>query len=313
MLSHTYGVYRSSLYGRVLLVDPLMPPRKCPLDCVVCPLGRPQRLTGESRLQGPPAAKIFKDLEENMPKGLDPDSLMIWGFGDPLLLNNIVETLKELTHLMREIGLDARILIHTSLLQGGLLEGVSSVVDSLLIPYLWYGDDKQVLGWPPSKQFSAYIELLKHYNKLHEGLVKVELYVFRLGSTHYPSADQLDEALLYITRAGIENIVVKPLDRPPSSYTAKPPIQSYVDMVVEKLTESGIKSAVESSLQFDEPLEWNKVAARLFNQLLRMPLTYDEIRSIYGELGVLALSNMVSRGKVTLIHWGGKLFYRATI
>lgn len=313
MITYTYGVYMSSLYGKTLLLDPLLPPKKCPLDCVTCPLGKTKRAKTDQVVRGPSPERLYRDVEENKPANLVPDTILIWGSGDPLLLAELGDLLEKLNVMIRERWIRARLVVHTSLTRSLPLDKLLEVVDSFVVPYLWYGDDKHILGWPIEMSFAAYTDVVKYIARLYKEKLMLELHVFKLGSQLLPTAEHLDETLVNISRIGIENIIVKPLDRPSAGHLVKPPPESRVKLLLDKLVEKGIDAKLETALPFNALLEWNRVIDRLYNQLLRLPLSYDEVRSIYGDIGVTALNNLVERKKVVRFHWGGKIYYRATL
>lgn len=313
MITHTYGVHTSSLYGGTILLDPLLPPKKCPLDCVICPLGETRSRLDKLDLPTPSVDKVLGDLEENKPLNANLEALLIWGFGDPLLLEDVDGFTSRVVASLRNKGMNAKVLVHSSLIRVKVAEKLLNTIDVLVIPYLWYGEGKQALGWTTSKSFIEYLEALKYLNKLEKGKIVPELYVFRIGSEHYPSLEHLNEALVHLNRTGFENTVIKPLDRPSPGRTTKPSTPGYIRTLVEKLEERGIRVVIETSLLPRSPFEWKKVSTRIYNHTLRIPLRYDEIKSIYGDLGVIALNNMISRKEIVLIHWGGRIFYKAVI
>lgn len=313
MITYTYGVYVSNLYGETLLLDPLLPPKKCPLDCVICPLGKTRHVLGSQVIRSPRAERVYKDVEENKPIGLEPNSILIWGSGDPLVLEDTGDLLEKFRSMLQEHGVKSKLIVHSSLVRALPLEKILAAVDVLVVPYLWYGDDKHVLGWPIDLSFSTYMDILKHAARQQRGKVVLELYVFKLGTQLFPSLEHLDEAMVNIDRLGFESVIVKPVDRPSMDHLVKPTPESHVKLLLDKLAEKGFEVAIEKPQQPNSPLNWNRVIDRLYNHLLRLPLSYDEVRSIYGDLGITALSNLVERKKVVRVHWGGKIYYKAIL
>ena len=304
MITHTYGVYLSNTIDKALLLDLLLPPKKCPLDCVICPLGATSHFSVEG-LKPPPPPKLLEDAKSNGPQDTVLQETLVWGFGDPLLLEDLDVVLKGL----KEAGI-ARIYVHTSGLRAKQVEKILGVADRVLIPYLWYGEEKHALGWAPDKSFSAFLELLRELVSKSSGKIQLELYVFRLGISTYPSLEHLDEAIARLAAIRIEEIVVKPVERPSPGRNIKPPAPRYVDALAEELENRGFNTRIEHAKLPNSPFKWRRVVVSLYNHILRIPLSTDEIRAYYGNLGVIALNNLVSEKKVARVSWGKKLFYK---
>ncbi|MEM1617956.1 MAG: hypothetical protein QXE77_00125 [Desulfurococcaceae archaeon] len=313
MITYTYGAYVSNLHGCTVMLDPLLPPKKCPVDCVICPLGGTKIHLNKLSTPSPLVSKLLKDLEENKPRNVRINTVMIWGFGDPLLIENVDDVISKVAGLLRDEGIDAKIVLHSSLVYARSVEKILSTVSSINVPYIWYGEDRRALGWVTSRSFADYLESLKHLSKLEKGKIVPELFIFRIGSEHYPSLDHLSETLVHLSRAGFEEVVVKPAERPSPGHSIKPPSPSYIEKVVEELESKGIRAVPETTLIPESPFEWNNVYTSLYNHVLRIALRYEEVKFTYGDLGVIALNNLISRRKIVLIHWGGTTFYKAII
>lgn len=311
-ITFTYGIHLTNTMGRAVAVDPLLPPKKCPLDCIICPLGssagKPKDMEG---LKTPPANVLLADYKNNKPADFTHDVMFLWGFGDPLILPDIHEKLADLKKLLIEEGVDVKLAVHTSLLRRKVLNEVVHVVDIIEVPYLWFGDQLSILGWPESASFSAYTETLKYLNKTASSKVLVKVYVFRIGSRMYPAVSDLEELILVLSSTRTDKVILKSLNRPSPGHATKQSSQSHVEAVVEELSKNGIRVILEQEALPEKPLQWSRLANNLYNHLLRTPLTLREIKGLYGDLGIIALTNLASKKKVVHLYWGKQVYYWA--
>ncbi|MEM1612264.1 MAG: hypothetical protein QXH02_02800 [Desulfurococcaceae archaeon] len=315
-VEHFYGIYPSSVYGNLLLVDPLLPPRKCYVDCITCPLRR-DRVT-EASLTASQPSQILGNIEERLPTGVELNGVLLWGSGDPLQLVNIHEILLSLRAFLSSRGIGRKLYVHTSLL--GLLkcsEGsaqerarfVLEQVDVLLIPFLWYGAEKYLLGWPRERSFSEYLELLRKTFESNRDKLIIELHLFKVHENYYPEHFHIDETVAVLRYIKAEALVLKPVDRPPASPHVKPLPESRVKRVCEFFVEEGFKVNIDRYEPPSTPPRWQKTATVLYNHLLRIPSKYVEIKAMYGDLGIIALNNLLSKNMVSRIPWSGDIYF----
>lgn len=315
-VEYFYGVYSSSVYGKLLLIDPLLPPKKCYVDCITCPLRRGQVAETPSATSQP--SRILSNVEERLPTGIELNGALVWGFGDPFQLVNMQETLFSLRAFLSSRHIGRKLYVHTSLL--GLLgclgesteERVKFVleqVDGLITPFLWYGAEKYLLGWPRDRSFSEYLELLRKAFESHRDKLIVELHVFKVHENSYPERFHVDETVAALRHIKAEALILKPIDRPSATPYVKPLPESYVERVREFFVEEGFKVNVDRCELPSTPPRWRKTATVLYNHILRIPLKYAEIRAMYGDLGVIALSNLLSRNLASRITWSGEIYF----
>ena len=305
----------------MLLIDPLLPPKRCFAECITCSLKtsearKPQLFTQTN------VNNIISSLEERAPKGIKVNGVLVWGCGDPLTLVNIYEVTLSLRAFMGSHDMGRKLYLHTSLLgllnaysrstEGSLrrnIEFLIQQVDAFVVPFLWYGHERFLLGWPQDKNFSQYLELLKSVAKDHEDKLLMEIHVFKVAENIYPERVHLDEVVTSLRHIKVETLVLKPIDRPSPSPRVKPVADTYVERVRSYLSDEGFSVHVDKMALPTAPPQWNKVANVLYNQLLRMPLKYLEVKSIYGDLGIIALNNLLSKNLVSRITWSGEVYF----
>ncbi|MCC6054548.1 MAG: hypothetical protein LM589_04475 [Thermosphaera sp.] len=322
-IDYFYGLYPSSVYGNLILVDPLLPPRKCPLKCISCPLpgvlDEDKYLPKEGLLVS--INEVLDNIESLFPETNEIDGLLLWGFGDPMLLGNLGDFILALKTLLARLGVGRKILIHTSLVSLhrectiGLNNPICSnykklidYVDVVITPFLWYVVDKQAFGWPKGLNLSSYLETIKSIQAEKQGKIVLEIHVFRLHDELFPSPAYLDELLVHLKYLELKEVILKPIDRPTRGSRVKQPSRSQVERISEYLSNEGFRVLVE---YFSKPpvATWRNTARVLYNQLIRFPLRYSEVKLLYGDLGVIALDNLVSRNLAVKVTWGGEVFY----
>jgi wyosine [tRNA(Phe)-imidazoG37] synthetase (radical SAM superfamily) len=321
-IDHLYGIYPSLAHGSLALIDPLLPPFECPFDCITCPIprmgkpGTPTPIKRDVKVEN--VLKSLRDAASSL-SGLN--GVLLWGFGDPLLIRNLELLLRDLRIHISVLGIK-NIYVHTSLLpfidmctknpdseECRSHQQVIDLVDRVIVPYLWYGVDKYLFGWPREVSLSNYIDGIRRLMSSKSDKLIIEIHVFRLREEHYPDLQQLEESLIYLKKIKAKSIVLKAIDRPCSSLLVKHISPRYLDKLLEVVEKEGFKISIDG---FGHPplINWRSVAKTLYNQVLRMPLSYDEIKSLYGDLGVVALNNLYEKKLVQKIAWGDSLFYR---
>lgn len=322
-LSYFYGVYPGRALGNLILLDPLLPPRKCPLNCIVCPLPKPKTSMYQSGIEIP-VNDVYEDLLSSIPESTYIDGVLIWGYGEPLLTRNLDELLLHVKILLRKQGFQSKTYIHSSLIP--LVKTCSkqenteqtskcveyslliNQVEGFLVPFIWYESEKYLFGWPRETGFSNYINTLRELFHDKTNKLLIELYLFRLNNEQYPSPSHLDEVVIYLKKLGVKHVILKPVDRPVNHSDIKPPPLKLVEKSSEYLTREGFKTIIDG---FSKPslYKWKNTARTLYNQILRIPLKYSEIRELYSELGVIALDNLLSKGLAKRTTWSGEVYY----
>lgn len=317
-VEYFYGIYPSSAYGKLLLIDPLLPPKKCCVDCVTCSLRWSQATEAPSTTVQVQPSWILSNVEERLPTGVELDGALLWGFGDPLQLVNIHEILLSLRAFLSSHSIGRKLYVHTSLL--GLLKCfreraqecakfVLEQVDGLIIPFLWYGAEKYLLGWPRDRSFSEYLELLRKVFEGYRDKLIVELHLFKVHENFYPERFHIDETAAVLRHVKAEALILKPIDRPPVSPHVKPLPESYVERVRELFIEEGFKVNVDRYALPSTFPQWRKTAIVLYNHILRIPLKYIEIKAVYGDLGIIALNNLLSKNLSSRIAWSSDIYF----
>jgi len=319
-LLHVYGPYFSSVYGNVVLVDPLMPPKKCPLDCISCPLGATRIFNRELTLRLN-TTRIIGELSEAYSafsrSSLNLGAIYVWGSGDPLTLSSIISVLEAIYNFTCEAGRENRILVHASIVNMDKVvkysREIEKYVDRVIVPFLWYGEDRIFLGWNQEYSFSRQLEVFKNATTLLKDKITVELHVFKIKNSLYPDTAQLAETTAYLRNLNIEELIVKCVDRPSTSQAVKSVPRSYIEKIKEELTSTGFKVSIEELSAPAKVVVWRNTIIALYNYLIRIPLKYGEIASIYGPLGVEALNNLVAKKLVVKEPWSGSIYYRGVV
>jgi len=318
-LLHVYGFYFSNIIGNVVLADPLLPPKKCPLDCISCPLGVTKRFEREVE-QRVDVNSIISELQEIVEVFkqifLNIDAIYMWGFGDPLVLSNLNSVVKAVSQFVNDRGLKTKILLHASSVNIGRLvkhREILDYVDDVIIPYMWYGEDKVSLGWNLEHNFNLFLEMMKSVNMLNKNKITVELHVFRIGDLIYPDQHHLAETIAHLRNTKIENIVIKRVDRPSEGHVLKPAPEGYVNRVKEELINSGFRVSVDVFTPIKRRIAWRNTITALYNYIVRIPLKYSEIKEMYGDLGVEALNNLIAKNLAVRRAWSGNIYFKGLV
>ncbi|MEM4451992.1 MAG: hypothetical protein QW182_02155 [Thermosphaera sp.] len=307
-----YGVHYSRCHGLTAGLDLLFPPKKCPLDCTWCPMGKTvvkTRNLVEVDIKGLDEIDAFKKLLGR--QGLELKTLYIWGSGDSLLNNKIVSVLK----VMKEENMMNKIIVHTS----GLLfpkyytSGLFELVDEFIIPFEWTRGGMMELGWENSVSISTFSSILSEVSKKYPEKVSLEITIFKLAGGTYPSIHDMHEIANYMTKIRPERIYLKTVNRPVSERihsVASRLLEEYASLL-EKFNLN--PTICENKVDVDLNLQIPNLIRLLYNHILRKPLSYEEIKKIYGDKGVISAENLVTMGKAFKLAWEKKVFYRGVI
>ncbi|MEM4757306.1 MAG: hypothetical protein QW254_04630 [Desulfurococcaceae archaeon] len=315
-LLHFYGIHPSDVFGFSIGVDPIFPPRKCLLDCITCPLGKDVVFPRDFKIYVN-SAQISQSLNryiDNEVRITKRAPIYVWGFGDPLLISNIDEVVFGVRKIFSERGMEISMYLHSSGLTLTRIMGKEKLIneiDHILVPFMWCSEDPFTNGWPQEFSIGSYIEILRLFNRIYPDKVVLELPVFRSGDRFYPSLANVDEVILCIEKTSVHRVLVKPLKRPSIGHEAKDVSLKYIEQVKKALGEHGIDiiNKLEDSLGSIK-LNITNAYEILYNHLLRKPLRHEEISLVYGDLGILALHNLLEKAIVTRINWSGKIFFK---
>ncbi|MEM0282347.1 MAG: hypothetical protein QXF00_04550 [Desulfurococcaceae archaeon] len=318
-----YGIYPSSVHGNLILIDPILPPRKCILNCAICPLISSYKTTDKIKtdLKISPSS-VLSSIDKCKPMRIEINGILLWGYGDPLLASNIYELLIILRASIPRSSFQGKLYIHSSLVplveacsvdiekpECTLMKSIIEQIDGIILPFLWYDVDKYVLGWPQELNFNIYENTIRQVFENKYDKLFIELYLFKLHENYYPDISHLDEITIFLRHIRSKNIILKPIDRPTINPRLKPVPESHVTKVEEYFLNEGFKTQVERFNRIPS-ISWQcGVAHLLYNYILRIPLRYNEIRSLFGEIGLIALNNLLSKNYASKTTWAGEVFF----
>jgi len=188
---------------------------------------------------------------------------------------------------------------------------IEDYVDIVLVPYLWYGEDKVFLGWNPRYNLNSSLEALRAASTHLRGKIIPIIYAFKVRGLLYPDTQHLAETIAYLRNVRLEEVIVKSVDRPSSGQGVMAVSKSHVKRVKEELVNAGFKVEAEEISMPGKKIMWGNTIISLYNYLLRLPLKHSEIVSLYGDLGVEALNNLIARNLVVKIPWNRSIYYKS--
>lgn len=306
-ISFFYGVHPDKCHGYLAAIDLLLPPRKCPFNCPYCPL--PASPPVKKSLEVKVDLNHFESaIEKHADVLASIRNVILWGYGDPLLVANLPEVIK----VIRRFSGDGILIVHSSgaVIPKAVKTGVLNYIDELRVQLPWPGVE-DFMGY-------AYTHLDGFANMLHvvSGMrnIVAELVVARKGSEVYPDPLLLSRLSSMLSKNSISRIQVETLTRPPLDERYKPVSKRVLSDIAEYFSSNGFHVEVcDRQLQ---PLEGVRVHGLLnviYNHVLRHPLSTGEVRAIYGDNGLIALDNLIARGLVEKKAWEGMVFYRALL
>ncbi|QOR94194.1 radical SAM protein [Thermosphaera chiliense] len=311
-IDYAYGVHPSRCFGLTLGLDILLPPKKCPLDCSWCPLGKTVDRTRTAKEQEVNLGKIVEELKELYEYiGTLARKVYVWGFGDPLLNRRISEAVKA----VRAESQADKVIIHTSglLLPQYYSSGLFEDVDEFVIPFEWASEIRLEFGWEPAVSITTFLEILSEFNRRYPGKLGLEITVFKFAGSLTPSTESLREIAKQARRVGAERIYLKTINRFVSEkiHSVNPRL---ISEYAEILEENGIKPVVcYGSVNFEPGIQKHGLIRLVYNHILRKPLSFRELRSIYGDNGVISAENLVTMKKAVKTAWEKEVYYRGVI
>lgn len=330
-VDHFYGVYPSRIYGNLLLLDPILPPIKCPLRCIVCPLqGEAENRGRYQNRISVHIERVLSSLRKYVESPIDQfDGLLIWGYGDPLHIVNLFEFLVSTRIIIKELGIKGKIYLHTSaiplikyharaelgserLFDREYLKSIIESIDALLVPFIWHIFDLEsdlAKSWTRDVGLSEYLTSIRELSRIMSDKINLELYLFKLHESIYPDSRSLDEIIALLKYARINKIILKSIDRPVLNQAVKPVSASYLEKTREKLENEGFNVLVDQFIRPTSSFKFKSLYNVIYNHVLRTPLSYAEIRSLYGNSGVIAANNLIEKKWIRRIHWAGEIFY----
>lgn len=307
-----YGVHYSRCHGLTIGLDILLPPKKCPLDCKWCPIGKTVVKTRNLVEIDMRVIDELESIKELLNKqGLQLKNLYIWGFGDPLLNNRIISIIKDL----KEEKMIENIIVHTS----GLLfpkyytTRLFDFVDEFVIPFAWTSEGEIEIEWKNSISLSTFLDIISDLSKKYPERVSLEITVFKLAGMTNPSIYEMNEIGSYMLKARPSRIYLKTVNRPVGERTRSVTLK-VLEEYASLLENLGLKTVIcEDKLDTALNIQIPNLIRLLYNHILRKPLSHEEVKSIYGEKGVISAENLVAMGRAIKQTWEKKVYYRGVV
>ncbi|ADV65268.1 radical SAM protein [Desulfurococcus mucosus] len=307
-ISFFYGVHPSRCHGPVVNIDVLLPPRKCPLNCFHCPL------PGDGNVPRTYVTKIDVNhlkaaLEEYSEVFERIKKVRLWGFGDPLLIENLPDVAKVIKGFMT----DGALIVHSSgvTLSRAMKTHLVEMVDEISVPFPWCSGGK-ALEASSTFSLNGLINLLRLFPERDKLIL--EIVAARRGSIVYPDPMLLHELSSCLSKTGVERIRVKTLTRPPFNEEYKPVPSSILNTITRHLIEEGFQ--VVTCTQQPQPVKGIRLRGLqgvIYNHVLREPLSTSEVLTAYGDNGLIAVDNIVEKQWAVKVVWENTVYYRGRI
>ncbi len=298
----------------IVIVDPIGPPKKCPYNCIYCPMGSTVVKTDRVYSLIPPK-KILDDYSHIMEKIEYGVKIILFnGMGDPFLnyfLENIVEEIKGFN---REHGLDMELWVKTTLAPLvyhdrknllGLFDRVYVVFDSGSL------DDLSLINDPVNHVRIR--DLVRYISSLDIDVI-AETTLVNIGGEGNWVSGSLELIASWLGRAGVKQVLLKTLSRPPRSMDAKPVSKKILYSVREYFIEHGFSVTV---LWEGVKRGFGRIVLYgeddLYSLLLRRPMDLLELHNAL-ELPIRDIAYLLSKlensGLIERIPWRTRIFYR---
>ncbi|RLG81197.1 MAG: radical SAM protein [Thermoprotei archaeon] len=311
-LKTVYGPHPSRCFGLSLGIDPLMPPKRCPYDCIYCPLGRTViRTTQPSLLVKPESVlnDLKKFIEEN---GIVFEAITIWGLGDPLLNYNIALLVNSVREVLREYECNVPIIVRTTGFNIGSswIKPLLPLVDYIVIPVDLPSTLRKIYINPaPNLKFTDIVSSVRSIDKAYRDKFIVEVNLFRFENFTNATAIILNELIADIKSLHIDKVLIKTVNRVPKDRRVKPVRGKLINKVVEGFTEEGFSVDMCKDRNYGKITLVN-IELGLINHLARKPLKTSEIHYLYGPRGVALAEDLVRRGLAEKINWEKAVYFR---
>ncbi|MCD6301796.1 MAG: radical SAM protein [Staphylothermus sp.] len=314
-----YGPHISRCFGLSLGIDPLLIPKKCPYDCIYCPLS----VRTVNKTYSPKIIvtkdKVVSDLKYFI--GTNPDvfrnieHFMIWGMGDPLLNYHTPLIIEEIRKILADEKSSAKIVLRTTgyLLDEKWVYPILEKTDYIVIPIDAVGELRQIINNPlENLKLNQLIQKIKSVPRVLRNKFYIEINLLRYNELRNSDPEILDELLSYLSMTGISKIFLKTINRPSWNTRIKPVRGKVFEKTKEYIENNGYKvfTCIERPFEKNIPIKSNLEEA-IINHLLRKPLSNDEIRKIYGIRGIISAEKLVEANLVEKINWLNKIYFRA--
>lgn len=315
IIRNVVGPYPSRrINDYILIVDLVGPPKKCPYNCIYCPIGNTIVKTNKIYSLIPPK-KIVEDFKYIIEKiGLDIKAVLFNGMGDPLLnyfLKDIVEDLKKINN---ELGADVEYWIKTTLvpLVYNNRSNVLKLFNKVFVIFDVGSREDYILINDPLDHIRLK-DIIKYINNMSVDIV-AEITLLKIDDDGNWRKESIELLASKLGKAGVEDIILKTLSRPPRSLDAKPVPKKILYNAKDYLDEYGFKVEVLINCidtRYRRIVLFNETD--LYNLLLRRPMDLLELHRSLGlpirDIAYL-LSRLESNKFIERIPWKKRIFYR---
>ncbi len=304
----------------IAIVDPLGPPKKCPYNCLYCPLGETHYKSIEPVSIVPPKNivedyKLFVEEKTSYIK-----AVLIHGSGDPLLnifLNNIIKGIKQVNE---EYSIDAELWIKTTfhpIIKNNKVLETLDLADKIFVKvdtgskelYELINDPLEGINLGTLKTLIK--DSLKYLGKRK---IYIETTIANIDNEGNWSPGYLDEYVAFLNKVSIENIVLTTIVRPPRESMIKPVSNKILKLIYSKLVEQGYNVVLLNDLI-------NIVGRRtinisyidIYSLLLQRPMTLIELHNSfkvpYRDLAKI-IDDLLKNKYIEQLRFRTRIFYR---
>lgn len=303
-----YGPHFSKCFDLSIGIDPLLPPKKCPLNCIYCSIGETMVKTIKPKILVDPA-RVVRDLEYFVDKnGVVFKNIFTWGFGDPLLNYQLPVITENIRNYLNNIEFKGKFIVKTSgvLLNSSWVKPFFKYIDEVVVPFSLPHSFWNMFVEPVGEyRFSSIINSLKNTIREYGDKLSIELTIFRYRDFTNAEESVLSETLSTLHNLKPGRIYVRTINRPSRVVDAKPVRGDLFRKVVDKLIEEGFETILCKSV-FQNKISIVDNTNCLFNHILRKPISTDEVMQIYGS-NVLKI---LDKSFVSKINWDNKIYFR---
>lgn len=310
-----YGPHPSRCWGYSLGIDPLMPPRKCPYNCIYCPIMpwfykktlQPQLYVSPDRIAG----EIEEFIKLN---GCVFNTIMIWGMGDPLLNFHTPLIIEKIREISSDYGCSNQIILRTTgyLLSEKWAQPIFSKVDYVLIPLDVVGEHRGTLVEPIERATTNFLKtVIRSLPRYARRKILAEINLFRNEWFNPSETQYLLELAATLKNIGIAKVLIKSIDRPGRTTGIKPLRGKQIDKTRKILEEEGLEAKICSSKPEQNIVLAGDVEEQIYNHILRKPLSVKEIIMVYGNEGIVSAERLVEQGRLEKINWFSEIYFIA--
>ena len=317
-LRTVYGPHISRCFGLSLGIDPLLIPKKCPYDCIYCPLS----VKTINKTYSPKIIvtkdKILSDLRHFINSNRDVfeniEHIIVWGMGDPLLNYHTPLIVEEIKKLLVNEKSSAKIVLRTTgyLIDEKWAYPVLENANYIIIPIDAAGEYRQIINNPLEKlKLKQLVQKIKSIPRVLRNKFFIEINLLRYNGLRNSDPKILDEILSYISMSGVSKILLKTINRPSWNTRIKPVKGRVFEKTREYLENNGYKvfACIEKPLEKKIIIK-SDLEEAILNHLLRKPLSNEEIQKIYGLRGIITAEKFVEANLVEKINWLNKIYFR---